>query len=494
MKSIVPRTAALGAALLALPTAAASAATPVPLGPVASADVAVDASGAAHVAVSERETGAVRYCHIPRAGTACDRQAVVPMPGTAIGSAVHVQVSGATVLVTASRSTGEPDGDGPAIAVSTDGGVTFAPGARLAAAQVLDGQQVIGPDGALWHGVMSGGYLNVVRTAFDGSTPTTSERVVFDGPGAGVDAAGFAIADGVAVAVRPTEPMAFVTHVLGSGDPNTLAAWSPPGTVTPLPGRVLGQPSLAAGPKGMVLTAAERAGLDDMITARRWTGSGFGAPVVVYRRTGGSNNADNGEVFADAGGRLHAVLTGDNGSSLRYARSADGGATWSPAQVLTTSPDRSVLGGRGSAAPDGRGFAVAVRGEEGFAIPLEPSAGLPGEPTVTTKVTEGDSELLLGLPKGCLPAGDVRVTLSQKARKVKRRRSGRRVVVKVTRVDFSVDGRNVRTDRRAPFTQTLRLAGLVPGSTHEVRARAFLKVRTGKQRTRSIRRKVKVCA
>lgn len=484
----------LAVALTLVPAATASAATPIPLGTVAAADVAVDAAGAAHIALSGTD-GAVSHCLIPRDGTGCVRRTPIAMPGAPIGSEVHAQVNGAAVLVTAARSTGDPDGDGPAVAVSTDGGASFAPGVRVGSSQVLAGQQVVGPDGALWHGVMSGGFLNVVRAAFDGSTPTSTPRLVFDGPGAGVDPAGFAIVDGVAVAVRPTDPAAFFAHPLGSGDPHVATSWSPPGTLTPTAGRVIGEPSLASGGRGMVLTTLENGSLEAAITARRWTGAGFGPPVVLYRNQGGSNNANNGEVTADPGGRFHAVFTGDNGSTLRYARSADGGATWSPAQVLTTSPDRSVLRARASAAADGRGFAVAVRGEEWFALPLEPSAGLPGEPTVTTKVTEGDTDLLLGLPRGCLPAGDVRVTLTQRARKVKTRRStGRRVVVKVTRVDFSVDGRNVRTDRRAPFTQTLRLVGLAPGSTHVVRARAFLKVRTGKQRTRSIRRSVRICA
>lgn len=491
---LLRRAVPLTVALAALTPATASAATPVPLGKVASADVAVDAAGAAHVALADRD-GSVRHCLVPRGASACARQTAVPMPGTPIGPDVHVQVLGATVLITSARIAGDPDGDGPAVAVSTDGGATFAPGVRLGSSQALGGQQVVGPDGALWNGVMSGGFLNVVRTAFDGSTPTTTERLIFDGPGAGVDRAGFAITGNVAVAVRPTQPMAFFAHAVGSADPHTAAAWSPPGTLTPVAGKALAEPSLAAGPKGMVLTTLETGDLEGLVTARRWTGSGFGAPTVLYRRAGGSNNANNGEVVADASGRFHAVFTGDNGSSLRYARSSDGGATWGPAQVLTTSPDSSVLEARVSAAADGQGFAVAIKGEDWFAIPLEPTAGLPGEPTVSTKVTEGDTDLLLGLPRGCLPAGDVRVTLTQKARKVKRRRStGKRVVVKVTRVDFSIDGRNVKTDRRAAFTQTLRLVGLAPGSTHEVRARAFLKVRSGKQRTRSIRRKVKICA
>ena len=47
--------------------------------------------------------------------------------------------------------------------------------------------------------------------------------------------------------------------------------------------------------------------------------------------------------------------------------------------------------------------------------------------------------------------------------------------IKVTSVDFLIDGKRKKTDKRKQFKATLVLTGLLPGSTHQLAARALLK-------------------
>jgi len=65
--------------------------------------------------------------------------------------------------------------------------------------------------------------------------------------------------------------------------------------------------------------------------------------------------------------------------------------------------------------------------------------------------------------------------------------------VKVTRVDFLVDGKLRKADRAVPFRQTLSVKALKAGSKHALRARASIKVRTGHSPRKSIRTSFTVC-
>lgn len=516
---------ALGAAVGAIP-ATATAATPINLGPASAVDVAVDALGAAHVVATDPDTGNVRYCLIPRGVGGCTRTASVPMPGTGDRGVAHIQVDGARVLVTSVRY-GTGDGDGPVVVVSNDGGQTFGPGVRTASDDGLaGGQQVLGPDNGLWHAYAIGYSLWTVRLATDGSAPTSDWQVEFDDGYSPYDGdGGLAIVGGTVIAARGGEHPAFFTHVIGGGPANLRAGWSAPTAIARAAGSEwISTASLASGTKGAVMTTTEGASLTAAITARRWTGSGFSAPVELYRHTGGSNNAANGEVAADASGGLHAVYAGDNESYVRYSHSADGGASWGPSHLIEANESSAPSDMRVSAAPDGQGFTAFTRDGNALVVPLEPIAppsepappvvqtppGVPTPPAptpptvkkqvskkqATTTVRVGDSDLILGLPTGCLAPGDVRVTFKVQARKVKqaKRRAGR-VVVKVRRVTFTVDGKRRKVDGKAPFVQTLKLKGLKPGSTHTVRARAELKQKQkGPKRYRTVSRKVKICS
>ena len=135
------------------------------------------------------------------------------------------------------------------------------------------------------------------------------------------------------------------------------------------------------------------------------------------------------------------------------------------------------------------------------------NAGNPGEATLSVVVSEATvpppplstvkrtsatvvgGTVTLGSPRVCVPASTLfRATLAFK----RATRAGTKVV-KVTRVDFFIDGKRKKIDRKAPFAQRLTVRGLQAGSTHTLRARAYLKVRGGKRPTKSITTTFTVC-
>ena len=58
---------------------------------------------------------------------------------------------------------------------------------------------------------------------------------------------------------------------------------------------------------------------------------------------------------------------------------------------------------------------------------------------------------------------------------------------------FSIDGKTVKTDKSAPFKQTLTVRSLLVGSKHKLKARATIKVRHGKSPTKSVGASFSVC-
>jgi photosystem II stability/assembly factor-like uncharacterized protein len=109
----------------------------------------------------------------------------------------------------------------------------------------------------------------------------------------------------------------------------------------------------------------------------------------------------------------------------------------------------------------------------------------------TTTATVPGAKISFGVPSSCVKAGSTfKVTLTWK----KQKRKGNKFV-KVRRADFSIGSKRVKIDKKAPFTQTLKVtAGTKKGSTITVKARAFVKVTKGKSPTKSITAKIKVCS
>jgi len=110
--------------------------------------------------------------------------------------------------------------------------------------------------------------------------------------------------------------------------------------------------------------------------------------------------------------------------------------------------------------------------------------------TKTTTVGVPGAKISLGVPNTCVNAGaKFKVTLAWK----KQRRKGNKFI-KITRTDFYNGRRRVKIVRRPPFVATLTVkSGTKPGAKVKVRARAFMKVKHGKQPTKSISTTITTC-
>jgi hypothetical protein len=171
-----------------------------------------------------------------------------------------------------------------------------------------------------------------------------------------------------------------------------------------------------------------------------------------------------------------------------------------PADALV--PTMQYVHPLGSAARTDAGAAAGAFSNEPVVGPAsEPPATLPAEnppaPTPTsgatglrvTTVKVADGSISLAVPRSCVTRGRrFHVKFSFK-------RSHRRhaIFIKVSRVIFSVGDRRVKVDRTAPFSATLTLKPKAGHTSVTVRARATIKLRHRKARTKSVSAKVFVC-
>lgn len=109
------------------------------------------------------------------------------------------------------------------------------------------------------------------------------------------------------------------------------------------------------------------------------------------------------------------------------------------------------------------------------AIAASPPA--PRSTSVTTTKKVSGVSIQLTRPRACMKAGgSFTATLSFKRSKKKGSKK-----VKITRVEFYIDKKRVKTDKKDPFRQRLTVRKLKAGSKHELRARAWIKVSKGKK-------------
>ena len=100
--------------------------------------------------------------------------------------------------------------------------------------------------------------------------------------------------------------------------------------------------------------------------------------------------------------------------------------------------------------------------------------------TKTVQVPGGS--ITLGAPRACVaPGGSFTATLSFKRSTKKGTKK-----VKVTKVEFYIDGKKVKTDTKAPFRQTLTVKKLKAGTKHTLKARATIKVKKGRSPKKSV--------
>ena len=491
-------------AATALPGVAA-AATPFPVGQGGPPQIVVGPDGRGHVvwgiAQQAGQPARIGYCRLPAGADACDVTKTLDFPAAGDVPAadppqIELTVPSASKVVVTWSCTSCAGVATPFARIyaltSTDGGASFAAPVFLGSTPTAAGTQ----GGGLW--LDGPGLL---------ATPGEGTSALVAAPGTDITPAVPVVDPGVvynpSIAPVPgSDKLVFAANDLGRVEfavfrgPLTAAGLADPAAW--LTGQQLAGPEgdstgtlLTSGPSGVWLAYQRTVPGQDQIRLRQFDAAAgtFGAPAVVPHDPGIDDAIGAPDVSEDGAGRLHAVWRSAAGSGqLRYTSSGTAGTGFA-APVSIASGEDFAEPDVGAGA-DGHGWALwrttagAVRG-----VRLDRAAGT-GATTVTDAPVPG-ATIGFAVPRGCVqPGATFRVTLTWKRQK----RKGN-VFVKVTRADFYIGAKVVKSDRRAPFVQTLKVVATAKrGSTITLRARAFIKVRSGKAPKKSIRSKIKVCA
>jgi hypothetical protein len=472
--------AVVAAAVAAAPARAVVA--PITAGPGEHPTVAVDAAGTGYVAWNQRtgpNANVVRVCKVPRGASACTPLATFAPEGEDIlgHPFVFTGPNNALAVISNRCCFSEQPGSRTYLFTSPDGGATWS-SPLLIGTLSPSGDAALGPDGAIdvVTDVTTGGI--VFQHAPPATPPTTAEALV----GPQYEYGGTIAFDGAIPIVAyfdidgtGASHVAF-TRWSGGGDINDAATWSPPALIEP------GDSTrLAGGPSGVFLMdQVGEPGQRQYLVRKLASGTAsFGAPVKV----GPAENGYMNHLAEDGGGMLHAVWRRNGApATLRYA-TAPGGANWNPPVDLVR--DDNIFNLRAAAAPDHRGWVVYDQNNSEGQVRVAPLE----YPTVQNRsVTVGSDVITLQTPQGCLSRSTLVARLFVRSKKPKGH-----VVVKVGRVNFLVDGRVRVQDKRAPFRATIVLRGLRRGSTHQLRAKVFLRVHHGPRRSRSVRNTFQIC-
>ena len=391
-----------GVAVLAAPAVSAAPSTrvtPILIGDGQNAAVTVDPSGTAHIAYNgdEPSENSLHYCRLPRGAKACAVRTTITVAQTSLEHPLVV-VNGATIQVVSYRYGFRSGSFGQDILfTSRDGGASFDGGVSVG--QNPFHLAIAGPGNA----------VSTITSADSADGGTIYQRLPIDGSSAGnvranlspghlyEGAVGLLDANTPIATMSDASDNAFWRRFSGSGDPNDAASWTPEQPVG-----VARTPHFAYGRAGVFLIG----GIDGKLTSRRWTGSGFAAPVKI---PGGTGEVPQAFATQDPGGRLHALLPQitAGGSRLLYATSDDG-SSWAARQFAF-----EPLAGQTqvSAAADHRGFATWHTGtgstSQVFALPIGPSAAVPvlGK-TAAAALVRGKVRITSALPRGRRQSAD----------------------------------------------------------------------------------------
>ncbi len=227
----------------------------------------------------------------------------------------------------------------------------------------------------------------------------------------------------------------------------------------------------AAGVGGALVTSTAASTIPDLIApAGTITGS--------VQATAGQPTTYTANVADNAGG------SGIDPASFQWTATGVPPATGNPAAITFPSAGfytlkvafKDLAGNAAEAT-----LSVTVKGA---------TPGTGGSTRVTRTVQVPGGSITLGAPKACVaPGGSFTATLAFK----KSRKKGTKKV-KVTKVEFYIDKKKVKTDKKAPFRQTLTVRNLKAGTKHTLKARATIKVRRGKSPKKSVSASFSVCA
>jgi hypothetical protein len=488
-------------------------------------NVVEDAAGTAYVAwVHEAAGGATSasYCKIPRGGS-CAAPISLAASGQVTG-AFPVLGTGSTVYVVAPLY---PE-HGVVLWTSTDGGQSFGAGVvhENGYSNKTDPTDVLLRGSTFYIGARNAGlgFSTFGGTegdfTFGEAGAVAGSSFAFDGSGNPVEAY-WADESGPG-----TSSIRFYRYN-GSGGLDTESNWTPKAAK----GTEVGpgyEPSLAGGASGLLLAyqdASQEATAPLLV--RKYNGTAFGAPVMLdsdptYRYY------ESGVIAQSPSGEVAVAWPWSNSSVIRLFLSTDGGATFSPGSAIA-----STEGGGNdvhlAVASDGQGW-VTFLDEHGLELadlnPLTPQGQQPGpggstgnppstgttatptgtttspKPTATSithSVNVAGNVVTLSTPGGCVRAGVVRAVLSVRSAK----RKGK-LVVKIYKVVFSVDGKTSKTVARPEVLRTLKVnpqpfravfhLHLTPDSSHTLSAHAFIKIHHGPPRSYVLKARFQACA
>jgi hypothetical protein len=431
-------------------------------------DLAVGSDGTGHAVWRTDEAGdRVQYCRVPAGGSACDGESdLLSFPNgasaNAQGSAQVFTPAANKVVILAScwQCGGPPAGTTDRVFrwISNDNGVSFSAVPTEVGRIAMNGQAAylntpdigLGTEGTLFQGMDDGPSMTNVNLG--GGFPFVYSPAV-------------ALVPGTAKAIYAVNDLDTVKYAVfedGNGGAITAADLNTPGFwTTPnfLPGAEGDNEDthLSSGPSGTFLTYRYFVPNDNRVGLRKFdpVAETFGGPAHIEGPSVIDNNsADYPYHSQDASGRLHVVWrTLHDGGRLRYRRSDDGGASFTPAANLAI--QETFIEPIVEAGTAGTGFAIWGYGAGGATtiriVPIDPQVeaepgggGSPGAPggTDTTDPTiggfsAGDRTLVSGVGTTfsftTSEAGRAVLSFHKRVKGLKVRQRGRRRCVPQTR-------------------------------------------------------------
>ena len=379
------------AVLLSLATAPSAFADSFSLGPIESLrepiDVAVDGAGTAHV-FHRVEGRVLRYCRLPRGARACASELRFDTRGGhGEGPQLAIGEPNRVVLVVP-RDPSDPRDSGTAswLAISNDGGVTFAPlvesGLHVAEDVVLGpGNAVTGPKYSFSEaGALEFDYLQ--SPIAGGRSTLTNLGGTSAEPYANLAGKRVALAGGAPIFTWTTEfpgrepadaRVVYANRWTGTGSLGDRSTWTGPFPIS------AGQDStVTGGPSGVVATYGRAndprsENSSAHIYSRKIEGTSAGpesiaAPYAVDASELGAANSVYGGTTQDASGRLTTVFArsrarpprgreSEVANTITTATSTDG-QRWT--RAVNVCEPGTIRSPRAATAADGGGFAVYV--------------------------------------------------------------------------------------------------------------------------------------
>ena len=439
-----------------------AAAAPFTLAAGSHPDIAVADDGTAHIVFRNADNNVV-YCRLPRGATTCAASSTLTYTGSPESATPFVRLAGSEVVIIETRDLdtyvrSSADGFAMSRDVShTTPGYSGVGDAELGSGQTL--YLIFGP------GV-------VQQTSRDAAAPVTESS---SNPGPVVfDSAQLAVFSGTLLQFYGDNSGSAFERTLTGANANDNASWS---DAAPL-GSGFGIHA-SSGSAGLFLASNATESGDGLRVAKAGA-SGFGAPVPLQPAAAASGDTS---IFADGGGRVHAIWRQNGSNKILYTVSTNGGVNY-PAAVAISADEGTATGPEVATAADGQGFAVWQNASGIRAVPLTPAlvssgsgsgtgsgsgsgtgdpAGdfggrAPEAPSAPVTITVGDSTFTAGV-SSCRRSN---VVVKLRIRRVSRAGHVRVVIRKVV---FTLDRRQRRTDRHAAYRVKFRLPAATRAAT-----------------------------